>query len=385
MYQNMADSALSLKIKNINLDTILRSLQPVIPKPPLIMTVPKYIPQERKPSTFRIGKPKEPKFVPYEPCKATVDRIIPRRKIIKREVLKSSKNNVDIFELVTQIAEVRVTELSKAKLEASEDDRPLISKREWETERKSYETDIKNLRETNAHLENQVKFQTQVNGELKTLLVAAVGEDLESRVQHLTEDKLQLARALLNSANHLTSHQEQTEWLSGQCEVWRSKFLASSLMVEELAHWKTALSDKVNELQENLRNLLYERNRVRKDLLKSSRCLIAATDGNNFNLKSTNIIDLAEMNSKLSENMLNNRNDNKKETIIDETNLEKHTAGEKDALKNLQNPITKVNKPDLLCNALVGAAMSVGGGQMYLQHPTICTTCFNCKGEVEDV
>jgi hypothetical protein len=68
---------------------------------------------------------------------------------------------------------------------------------------------------------------THVNSELKTLLVAAVGEDLESRVQHLTEDKLQLARALLNSANHLTSHQEQTEWLSGQCEVWRSKFLAS--------------------------------------------------------------------------------------------------------------------------------------------------------------
>lgn len=59
------------------------------------------------------------------------------------------------------------------------------------------------------------------------MLVAAVGEDLESRVQHLTEDKLALARALLNSADHITSHQEQTEWLSGQCEVWRSKFLAS--------------------------------------------------------------------------------------------------------------------------------------------------------------
>lgn len=50
---------------------------------------------------------------------------------------------------------------------------------------------------------------------------------MESRVQHLTEDKLSLARALLKSADHLTSHQEQTEWLSGQCEVWRSKFLAS--------------------------------------------------------------------------------------------------------------------------------------------------------------
>lgn len=67
----------------------------------------------------------------------------------------------------------------------------------------------------------------QVNGELKNLLVAAVGEDLETRVHLLTEDKLQLARALLNSAQHLSTHQEQTEWLAGQCEVWRSKFLAS--------------------------------------------------------------------------------------------------------------------------------------------------------------
>lgn len=383
----MSNIDLSLKIKNIKLDTILTSLQPVKPKPPLKMAIPKYIPQERKSAKFLIGKPKEPKFVPYEPYKGAIEPIIPRRKIVKREVVKSSRNNVDIFELVNQIAEVRVMELGKAKLQATLDDQPLISRQKWEAERKSYETDIKNLRETNAHLENQVKFQTQVNGELKTLLVAAVGEDLETRVQHLTEDKLQLARALLNSANHLTSHQEQTEWLSGQCEVWRSKFLASSLMVEELAHWKTALSEKVGDLQENLRNLLYERNQVRKDLLKSNHCLAAASNNFSFTLKSSNIMDLVELNCKLSEHILNNlnKNDNNYESLVDDGSLDKHTQGEKDALKNLQNPMTKVNKPDLLCNALVGAALSVGGGQIYLQHPSICTTCSNCKGEVDNV
>ena len=66
-----------------------------------------------------------------------------------------------------------------------------------------------------------------MNGELKKLLVAAVGEDLESKVHLLTEDKLQLSQALLNSAQNLSTHQEQTEFLAGQCEVWRSKFLAS--------------------------------------------------------------------------------------------------------------------------------------------------------------
>lgn len=68
-----------------------------------------------------------------------------------------------------------------------------------------------------------------MNGELKNLLVAAMGEDLQTRVHLLTEDKLQLSQALLNSAKHLNTHQEQTEWLAGQCEVWRSKFLASRL------------------------------------------------------------------------------------------------------------------------------------------------------------
>lgn len=97
---------------------------------------------------------------------------------------------------------------------------------------------------------------------------------METRVQHLTEDKLQLARALLKSANHLTSHQEQTEWLSGQCEVWRSKFLASSLMVEELARWKSALTQRVQEFQENTKYLLDDRNKSYNTLMKTHHRMV---------------------------------------------------------------------------------------------------------------
>lgn len=111
----------------------------------------------------------------------------------------------------------------------------------------------------------------QVNGELKNLLVAAVGEDLQTKVHLLTEDKLQLARALLNSAQHLSTHQEQTEWLAGQCEVWRSKFLASSLMVEELARWKAALCQRTTDLQEAVKRLLEERSKVRDTALRTYR------------------------------------------------------------------------------------------------------------------
>lgn len=206
---------------------------PIEPTTKIFALKPVYVSKERKTPKCLIKKPREPKFIPYEPYKAAVEPIIP----LKIPIVKPSRNNVAIQELVAQMAEMRAAELDKEEEEPGTDN--VISVKQWEKEKEAYETDIKNLRETNAHLENQIKFQTQVNSELKTLLVAAVGEDLESRVQHLTEDKLQLARALLNSANHLTSHQERMEWLSGQCEVWRSKFLASRLVILILVNAKS--------------------------------------------------------------------------------------------------------------------------------------------------
>lgn len=143
----------------------------------------------------------------------------------------------------------------------------------------------------------------KVNSELKTLLVAAVGEDLETRVQHLTEDKLQLARALLNSANHLTSHQEQTEWLSGQCEVWRSKFLASSLMVEELARWKSALTQRVHEFQENTKCLLEERNKVFTNMVKTQQKMLNVLEhlGRTASAENSEILACSESNLRIME------------------------------------------------------------------------------------
>lgn len=88
------------------------------------------------------------------------------------------------------------------------------------------------------------------------MLVASMGEDLEIQVQSLNEDKKHLANALLSSAQHLSTHQEQTEWLAGQCEVWRSKFLASSLMVEELAQCKKLLTEKTDNLQQAIKKII---------------------------------------------------------------------------------------------------------------------------------
>ena len=106
---------------------------------------------------------------------------------------------------------------------------------EVDHEKQKYDQKLIDLKKERDYFENQLKFQVQVNTELKNLLVAAVGEDVQSRVNVLTEDKLQMAE-------HLSTHTEKIEFLAGQSEVWRSKFLASSLMVEELARWKASCS-----------------------------------------------------------------------------------------------------------------------------------------------
>lgn len=68
---------------------------------------------------------------------------------------------------------------------------------------------------------------SQVNRELKKLLVASVGDDLQYHFERLAREKNQLIlenEALGRSLSHTA---EQLERMSIQCDVWRSKFLAS--------------------------------------------------------------------------------------------------------------------------------------------------------------
>lgn len=132
-------------------------LRPVIPKGRIINLVPRYVPQQKKKAKF-LTKPKEPKFVPYEPYKAAIKPIISRKKVEKPK----SKNNVDIQDLVSQMSLITQAEMKLVGKEALKNDEPIMTKSQWESEKQKFENDIKNLRETNMHLENQLKFQAQV-------------------------------------------------------------------------------------------------------------------------------------------------------------------------------------------------------------------------------
>ncbi|VEN44098.1 unnamed protein product [Callosobruchus maculatus] len=379
-----------LKLDKTKVDLILKGLKPIEGKK-LYKLIPKYTPLEQKGSKYLFKKPKDPRFVPYEPYKAAVMPIVtsevPKKKDQKVEQ-KLSKNNIAIQQLAHQLSEMRKAEMEKLDV-ITEPEGALKLRLQWDRERENYETDIRNLRETNTHLENQLKFQAQVNSELKTLLVAAVGEDLETRVQHLTEDKLSLARALLNSANHLTSHQEHTEWLSGQCEVWKSKFLASSVMVEELAKWKSALTNRINELQEVLKVLLDERSKVNSNCvrtyvnLKAVSKQLAADKCDNATLKYGNVLEIANLSRDLSCIILDALEISVEDcqTIVDKI---MPTVAERKAEKLLQNPVTVTNKQDILCSAVMGAATSLERDQLN-QDICIHNCCAHCKGDIQNI
>ncbi|XP_076161738.1 golgin-45 isoform X2 [Ptiloglossa arizonensis] len=373
----------------------LSLIPPVTPNGPIVNLIPKHVISVKdEKHILKSLKSKEPKFVPYEPYKAAVNPIIPYDKKGK----KLQRNNLNMNMAVSQIAAMKIHETTVSPNDTANTDKDNYMESQWLKEKKAYEVEIQKLKEENSQLENQLKFQTQVNGELKNLLVAAVGEDLETKVHLLTEDKLQLARALLNSAQHLSTHQEQTEWLAGQCEVWRSKFLASSLMVEELAKWKAALCQRTTDLQEAIKRLLEDCNHIRDISLKTYRTLsilrenfdpVGIVSCKRHELPSTNIVDLAQGCCQLAEILkvqllcgLENINLQKEINI---TGLDMKTLAEKTAEQLLMRPKLLVSgRQDVACSAVMGAAVAISG-QIFLPRCDSNITCCHCSGEIKQI
>lgn len=220
---------------------------------------------------------------------------MPSKKIKKRV---NSKNNLDLNVLVSHVSNMSTNELNLS--QSSNDASNIMESKE----RSSYEKQLAELRKERDSVEAQLKFQAQVNSELKTLLVAAVGEDLQTKVNVLTEDKLQLARALLNSAHNLSTHTEQIEYLAGQSEVWRSKFLASSLMVEELARWKASLTHKNKLLLESNKQMLQTMSQFRDMQINTLKNLNFLGHVKSVSLPSSNVLDITAECLNISENLV---------------------------------------------------------------------------------
>lgn len=265
----------------------------------------------------------------------------PRKQHINR------KNNLDLNVLVSQVSSMTTNELNNLNVASGCTN---DAKR-----RASTETELEKLRKERDYFESQLKFQAQVNSELKNLLVAAVGEDLQTRVNVLTEDKLQLARALLNSAHNLSSHTEQIEYLAGQSEVWRSKFLASSLMVEELARWKASLMQKNKLLLESNKQMLETFSQLRDMQIHILRNLKFLAQVKTLNLPTGNALDIASECLNISENLVLHSGIGMPANI-ELGGLDATTNAEKLAVEAIQNSNQTLKSTDEAFKAIVDQA-----------------------------
>lgn len=111
-------------------------------------------------------------------------------------------------------------------------------------------------------------------------------------------------------------------------------------MVEELARWKFALSIRINDLQESIKNLLEERNKVRSNNLNTFSNLMELNEkhGGIDNIpivKTSHILELSNLNNILSANLLAKllNNQNNKECYMSLADLPNLTRAEAMAAK----------------------------------------------------
>lgn len=112
------------------------------------------------------------------------------------------------------------------------------SARIWKNQSENYQARINYLEEQIKGINEQLQIQTEVNVELKKLLVAAIGgEDMEYKIERLVKDKQRYEIELKSKTNTISRLEEEIEQVSIQCDLWRSKFLASKLLSEENSTW----------------------------------------------------------------------------------------------------------------------------------------------------
>lgn len=125
----------------------------------------------------------------------------------------------------------------------------------------------KRLLQDKEGLSNQLRIQTEVNRELKKLLVASVGDDLQYHFERMAREKNQLILENEVLGRNLSQLSEQLERMSIQCDVWRSKFLASRVMADELTNTRAILQRQTRDAQTAIQDLLNERDQFRQEMI----------------------------------------------------------------------------------------------------------------------
>nr|XP_057945700.1 golgin-45 [Doryrhamphus excisus] len=155
--------------------------------------------------------------------------------------------------------------------ERSSSPQPMVE--DWRGHLEKLQNSERRLLQDKEGLSNQLRVQTEVNRELKKLLVASVGDDLQYQFERLAREKNQLILENEVLGRSLSHTAEQLERMSIQCDVWRSKFLASRVMAEELTNARAALQRQTREAQGAIQDLLLEREEYSREMVHTHRSL----------------------------------------------------------------------------------------------------------------
>ncbi|OCT91657.1 hypothetical protein XELAEV_18014716mg [Xenopus laevis] len=207
------------------------------------------------PGVLQLGKMQSGKAVEIEAFRI----LIPKAAITHRATTKNFKHPESNGNSTNELAESiidpwkQLSELKSALEKLKNSERRLLQDKEG--------------------LANQLKVQTEVNRELKKLLVASVGDDLQYHFERMAREKnhLNLENEVLGKNTAQLS--EQLERMSIQCDVWRSKFLASRVMADELTNIRTNLQRQNRDAQSAIQDLLSERERFRYEMSETQKTL----------------------------------------------------------------------------------------------------------------
>uniref|UniRef100_A0A0B6ZXQ2 Golgin-45 n=1 Tax=Arion vulgaris TaxID=1028688 RepID=A0A0B6ZXQ2_9EUPU len=173
-----------------------------------------------------------------------------------------------------------------------------------------YDEHLRKLEIERDIFKKDLEVQLQVNSELKRLLIASVGDDLSQRVERLCRDRAQLSLDLGGFNKKMSEEYENLDKVSIQADMWRSKYLASRVMIEELGNARAFFTLQCHDAQDALQQMLNERHELRTNLLEVHRLLQhvkSAFDPLNSQrsstLRSTNVLDLSRSCQQLAEAM----------------------------------------------------------------------------------
>ncbi|CAF3382991.1 unnamed protein product [Rotaria socialis] len=133
--------------------------------------------------------------------------------------------------------------------------------------------ELERAQDENAGLKQQLDIQTQVNAELKKLLVASIGNDFQYRLERLLRDKSRYEIEIQTLTRKINDLLEDIEKLTIKCDINQSKLAGSRVLIDELNMHKSVLSVQYNDCTNVIQRLLAERSKIAKELVQAHSSL----------------------------------------------------------------------------------------------------------------